>query len=42
VDLKGDGIYEFTEDQLGVWTENQCGQPGYAPSYGDAAGEYAQ
>jgi hypothetical protein len=37
VDLKGDGIYQFTADQLGVWTENRCGHPGYPPRYSDAA-----
>jgi hypothetical protein len=42
VDLKGDGIYQFAAGQLGVWTENRCGHPGYAPRYGDAAGDYAQ
>jgi hypothetical protein len=42
VDLKGDGIYEFAADQLGVWTENRCGHPGYPPRYGDAGGEHAE
>jgi hypothetical protein len=42
VDLKGDGIYEFAADQLGVWSENRCGHPGHPPRYGDVAGAYAQ
>jgi hypothetical protein len=37
VDLKGDGIYQFAAGQLGVWTENRCGHPGYAPRYAAAA-----
>jgi hypothetical protein len=42
VDLKGDGIYQFAADQLGVWTENRRGHPGYPPRDGYAAGEYPQ
>jgi hypothetical protein len=38
VDIKGDGVYAFAADQLGVWTENRCGHPGYPPRYGEAAG----
>jgi hypothetical protein len=39
VDLKGDGIYEFAAGQLGVWTENRCGYPGYALGYDAAAAQ---
>jgi hypothetical protein len=39
VDLVGEAIRLFLPEQLGVWTENRRGHPGYPPKNGDAAGE---
>jgi hypothetical protein len=38
VDLEDDAIRLFTPAQLGVWTENRRGHPGFPPRYGDVAG----
>jgi hypothetical protein len=37
VDLAHDAIRPFAADQLGVWTENRRGHPGYPPRDGDDA-----
>jgi hypothetical protein len=42
VDLEHDAIRVFSADQLGVWTENRRGHPGYPPREGDAASVYPQ